>query len=176
MTHFLLLFRLRRNQSFSGIGIELDSILCWRPAVSCKLQPRYLYGGRNLRQLPTVSAAATSSSGIFHPMIGSSSEIMYLLRNLGRSCRYVTDFGPRDIEFERDLENQLPAWELSCTSVESFKHHGLVKLYPICGRPGDTLALSRVEINQGQTFPNLETGNIIRQYALETVRNLTQIR
>jgi hypothetical protein len=57
----------------------------------------------------------------------------------------------------------------------SFKYHGLINLYRICGRPGDSPEPSRIEIDQNPTIPNLETENIIRQYALQSVSNLLEV-
>ncbi|KAM6508284.1 hypothetical protein FALCPG4_018158 [Fusarium falciforme] len=82
---------------------------------------------------------ATRSS--FHPMIGFSSELLYLIACLGRHCRLVLDTKARDPVLEATFEGQLLAWEpdhddqnLVDMSIE-YRNHGLIMLYNICGAP-----------------------------------------
>ncbi|KAI8677695.1 Zn(2)-C6 fungal-type domain-containing protein [Fusarium keratoplasticum] len=82
---------------------------------------------------------ATRSS--FHPMIGFSSELLYLIACLGRHCRQVLETDARDPVLEATFEGQLLAWEPEHDDQDlvdmsiGYRNHGLIMLYNICGVP-----------------------------------------
>ncbi|KAH6661543.1 fungal-specific transcription factor domain-containing protein [Plectosphaerella plurivora] len=77
----------------------------------------------------------------FHPMIGFSAELLYLIACLGRHCRLVLDTGFRDPALEATLEEQLLAWNPEhddhavVDMSMAFRNHALIMLYNTCGMP-----------------------------------------
>ncbi|KAH7124241.1 fungal-specific transcription factor domain-containing protein [Dactylonectria macrodidyma] len=86
-------------------------------------------------------ASMRSMLSSFHPMIGFSAKLFYLLGNLGRYCRRVMETGRRDILLEVKFEEQLFAWNPEhedhalVDMSYAYRHHGLIMLYQVCGRP-----------------------------------------
>ncbi|OJJ42391.1 hypothetical protein ASPZODRAFT_155310 [Penicilliopsis zonata CBS 506.65] len=152
--------------------LALGSYLYWDMACSFLVDPR-LHTELNV---PSMYSAVQSTLGVFHPITGYFVEIMYLLGNLGRYCRCVVESGVRNPLLEHALEEQLLAWEPSRTDQQlgllgdAFKNHGLINLYRICGRPGD----DQDEPNQDTDHDDF-TDQLIRQYAVQTVRDLILI-
>ncbi|CAH0051571.1 unnamed protein product [Clonostachys solani] len=86
--------------------------------------------------------AIQAARGYFHPMIGFSLELMYLIACLGRHCRVVMETEVGDAVLEATFEEQLLAWDpdhedqnLVDMSI-AYRNHGLIMLYNICGIPG----------------------------------------
>lgn len=155
--------------------LALGTYLYWDMACSFLVDPN---------QQSTISSsipeAVAKIAGDFHPIMGYSAEIMYTLANLGRYCRSFIDLGIRDKALEEEFETRLLAWRPTTKNTElillgsSFRNHGLINLYRICGRTGCRI---EEDLDMGNHSPvdNIETEKVIRQYALQTVRDLSLI-
>ncbi|KAF9891225.1 hypothetical protein FE257_004789 [Aspergillus nanangensis] len=167
----------------------LGTYLYWDMACSFLLEPGQQLPSNNS---PEIYTAMQKTVGIFHPIMGYTVELMYLLGNLGRYCRTVVDLGIRDETMEHAFEEQLLAWEPSRENHElglladSLKHHGLINLYRICGRPSSGVRDDDVLFEEEDvttlsddhlldTIDDFVTDEIIRQYAIRTVQDLTAI-
>lgn len=70
----------------------------------------------------------------YHPLVGHSAELFYLLGNLGRYCRFAIDHGVRDYTLELNFKEQLVTWESRETDrhlvllTDVFRKHGLILL------------------------------------------------
>ncbi|CAI6041315.1 unnamed protein product [Clonostachys chloroleuca] len=76
----------------------------------------------------------------YHPIGGYSTEIFYLVGNVGRYCRSVVETGVRDEMVEAALENEMKKWEPNCDDPQlsimsgAFRSHGLINMAAICYR------------------------------------------
>ncbi|KAH7145515.1 fungal-specific transcription factor domain-containing protein [Dactylonectria estremocensis] len=76
----------------------------------------------------------------YHPIGGYSTEIFYLLGNVGRYCRSVVETGIRDASVEVALEEEMEKWEPNRDNPQlglvsdAFRSHGLISLAAICYR------------------------------------------
>jgi hypothetical protein len=155
--------------------LALGTYLYWDMACSFLVEPD---------QQSTISSsipeAVAKIAGDFHPIMGYSAEIMYTLANLGRYCRSFIDLGIRDNALEEESEARLLAWRPTTKNPElillgnAFRNHGLINLYRICGR---TSGRTEEDLDRGDysSVENVETEQVIRQYALQTVRDLSLI-
>lgn len=86
-----------------------------------------------------VCTAIEISESSFHPMIGFSGKLFYLLACLHRHCRRVLQGGPKDPYLEDAYKRQLLAWEPRYEDKDlvgaslAFRNHGLIMLSEICG-------------------------------------------
>lgn len=116
--------------------------------------------------------------GTYHPMNGYAVEIIYLLGFLGRYCRTVIDTGQRDLLLEATLEEQLLEWDTAQDDralmllSDSFRKHGLITLYRICGRQKKVPCVTE---EREASFIE-ETEEIIRDYALQIIDQLSDIK
>lgn len=89
---------------------------------------------------PEIYDAVISLRGKFCTLISHATELFYHLCCLGRYCRALLDTGNRDLDFEEHIEQQLLTWEHSAEGEplralnESYRLHGLLMLYRLCGR------------------------------------------
>ncbi|CAG8888662.1 unnamed protein product [Penicillium egyptiacum] len=155
--------------------LALGTYLYWDMACSFLCEP-----SQQSQISSSIPEAVAKIAGDFHPIMGYSAEIMYTLANLGRYCRSFIELGTRDFALEEESEARLLAWQptTKCTELmllgNSFRNHGLINLYRICGRTGGR---TEEDLDMGNYPPvqDIETEKIIRQYALQTVRDLSQI-
>jgi hypothetical protein len=154
--------------------LALGTYLYWDMACSFLLEPNQQFTIRS-----SIPKAVAKIAEDFHPIMGYSAESMYTLANLGRYCRSFIDLGIRDKALEEEFETRLLAWRPTTKNTElillgsSFRNHGLINLYRICGRTGYR---TEEELDLGIHSPeNIETEKVIRQYALQTVRDLSLI-
>ncbi|EXL39900.1 hypothetical protein FOCG_17499 [Fusarium oxysporum f. sp. radicis-lycopersici 26381] len=134
----------------------------------------------------------------YHPFGGYTTEIFYLLGNVGRYCRSVVETGIRDESIEIILEEEMEKWQPNYESPQlgvigdAFRSHGLISLAAICfrrRRNSDTIedkllpALLHTEAdgiaqwwqNIWTSFANDDLEANIRSRALAVVRDLTSI-
>ncbi|RSL75648.1 hypothetical protein CEP51_010694 [Fusarium floridanum] len=133
----------------------------------------------------------------YHPIGGYSTEIFYLLGNVGRYCRSVVETGVRDESVEVALQEEMEKWEpnrdnaqLSLMS-DAFRSHGLINLEAICYRrrrddaAGDALIAEFLNMTceeDTELWQSLPSSSVdddvevrIRNRALEVVHNLISI-
>ncbi|KAH6997273.1 fungal-specific transcription factor domain-containing protein [Ilyonectria destructans] len=113
----------------------------------------------------------------FHPMLGFSAELLYLVACLGRHCRQVMQSGVRDPILESTFEEQLRAWKPDCEDKDlvylsnAYRNHGLIMLYEICGQSTqnhDPDALS----DDGNI--STDSGHVMHALALESLQEMFQ--
>ena len=116
---------------------------------------------------PEVFAAVQVLGNTYHPILGYSAEITYLLANLGRYCRAVADTGERDFPLEAVFEEQLEQWEPNRESPElgllgdAYRYHGLINLYVI--RRQTTAKTASPQGCSEETRESLATGEPVRE-------------
>ncbi|CAG9994366.1 unnamed protein product [Clonostachys byssicola] len=86
------------------------------------------------------SFAVEALARMYHPILGYSAEITYVLAKVGRYCRTVEDTEQRDTSLEEELENQLRSIKPTQISAElglleeAYRCHGLINIYAIYRR------------------------------------------
>lgn len=89
---------------------------------------------------PRLAAYVAAARSRFHTITSHSIDLYYLLGQIGRYCRTVTEGLPRDLvretTFEADLNSYSSAEEDPSANLltEAFRNHGLLMLYRLCGR------------------------------------------
>ncbi|KAF5554603.1 hypothetical protein FMEXI_1885 [Fusarium mexicanum] len=134
----------------------------------------------------------------YHPFGGYTTEIFYLLGNVGRYCRSVVETGVRDESIEIVLEEEMEKWQPNYDSPQlgvigdAFRSHGLISLTAICfRRRRDNYAIEDKLLpamlnteaegiaewwqNVWTSFANDDLEANIRSRALAVVRDLTSI-
>ncbi|KAH7124897.1 fungal-specific transcription factor domain-containing protein [Dactylonectria estremocensis] len=120
--------------------------------------------------------AIQSTRGYFHPMVGFSAELLYLIACLGRHCRQVMEAGVKDPTLEATFEGQLLAWEPDYDDQNlvdmtiGYRNHGLMMLYSICGIPSQSN--DSVTAVQGPASSPEDSGTRIRSLAMDSLRRL----
>lgn len=155
--------------------LALGTYLYWDMACSFLFEPSQRFTINS-----SIPEAVAKIAGDFHPVMGYSAEIMYTLASLGRYCRSFIDFGIRDTALEEQSEAWLLAWQPTTKDPDlillgnSFRNHGLINLYRICGRTAGRTG-EGLDMDNYSPVVNIETEKVIRQYALQTVRDLSLI-
>lgn len=146
----------------------------------------FLFSSDQLEPLnnPAVFNAVQELSNTFHPIPGYSVELFYLLGSLGRYCRAVLETAQQDVILEETFEEQMQSWQPMRDDIElgllseSYKYHGLIMLYRICGRrrhfnntaPKNTAS----DDLETELLFSLKTEDLITDYATHIIRNLSQ--
>ena len=114
-----------------------------------------------------VFTAVQTLHNTYHPILGYSTEITYLLANLGRYCRSVVDTGERDRALEETFAEQLEQWEPNRDTPElsalgdAYRSHGLINLYAICRRP----ATEETTAEESECTRNVDSWDLDLLYA-----------
>jgi hypothetical protein len=115
----------------------------------------------------------------FHPIVGNSMDLHYLLGNLGRYCRLVLDTNTRDASLEAMLEEQLIAWEPSREQKDemkmlngSYRLHGLISLYRICTNSSNEEDALETPVS---LHSERSSKTRLRLYALQILKNALSI-
>lgn len=94
---------------------------------------------------PELSLAFQYIHSSFHPIVGFSAGLFYVLSRLGHYCRQVYEHSQqRDEVLEIAFYQQLISWQPMCQEQDhvcmndSFKYHGLITLGRVCGPVGMT--------------------------------------
>ncbi|KAJ5015976.1 hypothetical protein K4K57_012374 [Colletotrichum sp. SAR 10_99] len=134
---------------------------------------------------PLMLENVQSMRGDFHPIVGFSAELMYIIGCLGRHCRVVIDTGRRDPILDATFEAQLLDWnpdhedrDLVDLSM-AYRNHGLIMLHNICGVPAQRLdqnnmdekaKAERISANEqqagGPTDERIESQSAIKERAV----------
>lgn len=112
----------------------------------------------------------------FHPMIGFSAELYYLVGRVGKHCRLVIERGDRDFNLEKELEERLLSWNppsdhqhLANLAI-AYRNHALIMLFQICNAPDRELRIAR------GTEPDLAeaegTEAVIQSYAMQSLQRM----
>ncbi|KAB2568580.1 White-opaque regulator 1 [Lasiodiplodia theobromae] len=156
-------------------GLAIGSYMYWDMACS------YFFSSAEVQPLntPSVFASIQETSDTFHPIAGFSVELFYLLGSLGRYCRSVHDTSERDVILEQTFEEQLQSWDpakddehLALLS-DSYRCHGLIMLYRVCGRPESRSFGGHGDLEDEVLF-HLETDSMIGELARHIIDNLSQ--
>ncbi|KAF2188462.1 hypothetical protein K469DRAFT_724446 [Zopfia rhizophila CBS 207.26] len=121
-------------------------------------------------------AAVKIMRASFHPMIGFSAELFYLLASLGRYCRQTMKTGVRDLALEATFKEQLIAWKpthddkMLVDMSYAYRNHGLIMLYEVCERfyvPENSMECWKQSRDYAQT-----TRSLTRRLALDSLKRL----
>lgn len=146
----------------------------WDMSCSFLLEP----GDQMPINTPEMYAAINAVGKKFHPIVGHSMDMFYVLGTLGRYCRQVVELGIRDTALELTLEEQLLQWapigegKEMALLCDSYRLHGLLNLYRTCGNLTDQQDDSNLAAFS-QSGESLNTR--VRLYALRIVSNLMSI-
>ncbi|KAJ5920158.1 hypothetical protein N7516_011016 [Penicillium verrucosum] len=82
----------------------------------------------------------TAARSRFHTITSHSIDLYFLLGQIGRYCRSITDGMPRDFVRETTFEAELNSYSsaeenpFAYLLADAFRNHGLLMLYRLCGR------------------------------------------
>ncbi|KAH7159432.1 fungal-specific transcription factor domain-containing protein [Dactylonectria estremocensis] len=126
-----------------------------------------------------ISSSLQSMRSSYHPMIGFSAELLYLVACLGRHCRQVMQSGVRDLTLEGIFEEQLKNWKPDGDDKDlvylsnAYRNHGLIMLYEICGEPTHNQHLG-ASLDDDLNASTDDPGHIIHALALESLQEMFQ--
>jgi hypothetical protein len=118
------------------VHLSMGFYVYWDMACSfCLDVSDHPQGSRN-----RLAAYVATARSRFHTITSHSIDLYFLLGQLGRYCRSITDGMPRDfvreMTFEAELNSYTSAEEnpIAYLLAEAFRNHGLLMLYRLCGR------------------------------------------
>ncbi|OQU99966.1 Fungal specific transcription factor domain-containing protein [Cladophialophora immunda] len=166
------------NDAF--VQLALGNYIYWDQASAFFVRPQ----DQTPLNTPEIYHCISAMRRVFHPVVGHSTEIYYLLSTLGRYCRAIIDDCPRDHALEETLEEELLSWDspeedhnLHLVS-DSFRKHGLIMLYRTIASARDEPLADPADCTTPHScaqFEEVEIDGIIRQYAREILENIMAI-
>lgn len=160
------------------VQFMLGWYLYWDMSCSLIAEPGDLSPLNILHIFPSLQSMGSS----YHPMIGFSGELLYVVASLGRHCRQVMQSGLRDPTLEGIFEEQLKKWKPQGDDKDlvylsnAYRNHGLIMLYEICGEPRHNQHLgASVDTSLDTTLDTSpDPSHIIRGLALESLQEMFQ--